>query len=167
MSSEGRIVPEGLWPQRYEQETTQIIGRNRRADMVFGPQSVRMATGQTLPRPVDVQDTASQFVQMVFLLTRRPELARPGAVVEFPLALPHRIDPWTYDMVGLETLATPVGAVETVHVRPRQRASGGDMTVQMWLAPSLQMLPARIRIEQTDEVWADLLLLQAPEQAAR
>ncbi|MFM2065366.1 MAG: hypothetical protein RLZZ584_275 [Pseudomonadota bacterium] len=167
MSSEGRIVPDGLWPQRYEQETAQIIGRTRRADMVFAPESVHLATGQNLPRPPDVQDTASQFVQMVFLLTRRPELARPGAVVEFALALPHRIDRWTYDMVGLETLATPVGAVETVHVRPRQRASGSDMTVQMWLAPSLQMLPARIRIEQTDEVWADLLLLQAPEQAAR
>jgi hypothetical protein len=166
MSSEGRITPDGLAPQRYEQETSQIIGRSRRADMVFGPEQVAMANGQQLPRPADVQDTASQFVQMVFLLTRRPELARPGRSVEFALALPHRIDRWTYDMAGLATLDTPVGPVETVHVRPRRRAGSGDLTVQMWLAPSLQMLPARIRIEQDEDTWADLLLLQAPEQAA-
>jgi hypothetical protein len=166
MSSEGRISPDGLAPQRYEQETWQIIGRTRRADMVFGPEQVLLATGQHLPRPADVQDTASQFVQMVFLLTRRPELAQAGRSVEFALALPHRIDRWTYDMAGRATLDTPVGPVETVHVRPRRRAGGGDLTAQMWLAPSLQMLPARIRIEQDEDTWADLLLQQAPEQAA-
>jgi hypothetical protein len=167
MSSEGQIGPDGLVPQRYEQETWQIIGRTRRADMVFGAEQVQMASGQRLPRPLDVQDTASQFVQMVFLLTRRPELAQAGQSVDFALALPHRIDRWTYDMVGPATLDTPVGRVQTVHVRPRRRAGGGDMTVQMWLAPSLQMLPARIRIEQDEDTWADLLLLQAPEQAAK
>jgi hypothetical protein len=167
MSSEGRISADGLVPQRYEQETTQIIGRTRRADMVLGSDMVTLANGQRQPRPPDVQDTASQFVQMVFLLMTRPELARPGASVEFALAMPHRIDRWTYDMIGAETLATPAGAISTLHVRPRRPAAEGDLTVQMWLAPSLQMLPARIRIEQDATTWADLVLAKAPEQAAR
>ena len=167
MSSEGRISPDGLVPQRYEQETWQIIGRTRRADMVLGSELVTLANGQRQPRPPDVQDTASQFVQMVFLLMTRPELARPGASVDFALALPHRIDRWTYDMIGAETLTTPAGSITTLHVRPRRRAAEGDLTVQMWLAPSLQMLPARIRIEQDATTWADLVLAKAPEQAAR
>ncbi|MEY2685815.1 MAG: hypothetical protein RL375_13 [Pseudomonadota bacterium] len=167
MSSEGRISADGLVPQRYEQETWQIIGRTRRADMVLGNEMVTLANGQRQPRPPDVQDTASQFVQMVFLLMTRPELSRPGASVDFALALPHRIDRWTYDMIGTETLVTPAGSLATLHVRPRRRAAEGDLTVQMWLAPSLQMLPARIRIEQDASVWADLLLSRSPEQAAR
>jgi hypothetical protein len=167
MSSEGRISAEGLVPQRYEQETWQIIGRTRRADVVFGNEVITLATGQRQPRPPDVQDTASQFVQMIFLLMTRPELSQPGASVEFALAMPHRIDRWTYDMLGAETLVTPAGSIAALHVRPRRRAAEGDLTVQMWLAPSLQMLPARIRIEQDESVWADLVLAKAPEQAAR
>lgn len=167
MSSEGRISADGLVPQRYEQETWQIIGRTRRADMVLGSEIVTLANGKRQPRPPDVQDTASQFVQMVFLLMTRPELARPGASVDFALALPHRIDRWTYDMKGAETLSTPAGSIATLHVQPRRRAAEGDLTVQMWLAPSLQMLPARIRIEQDASTWADLVLAKFPEQAAR
>jgi hypothetical protein len=167
MSSEGRIGADGLVPQRYEQETWQIIGRTRRADMVLGSEFVTLANGQRQVRPADVQDTASQFVQMVFLLMTRPELAQAGASVEFALALPHRIDRWTYETVGAETITTPAGAIATVHIKPRRRATNGDLTAQMWLAPALQMLPARIRIEQDDATWADLLLAQLPEQAAR
>jgi hypothetical protein len=135
--------------------------------MVLGSEFVILANGQRQVRPADVQDTASQFVQMVFLLMTRPELAQAGASVEFALALPHRIDRWTYETVGAETITTPAGAIATVHIKPRRRATNGDLTAQMWLAPALQMLPARIRIEQDDATWADLLLAQLPEQAAR
>jgi hypothetical protein len=38
--------------------------------------------------------------------------------------------------------------------------------VQMWIAPSLQYLPVRIRIEQGADTWIDLLIDEPPLQAA-
>ena len=59
---------------------------------------------------------------------------------------------------------TPIGPLETLHVKPRRRAEGGNLTAQMWYAPALQMLPVRIRIDQDAETWVDLRLDRAPEQ---
>jgi hypothetical protein len=54
-----------------------------------------------------------------------------------------------------------------VHVRPRREPRpGGDLTAEFWVAPTLQYLPARILIRQSDEVWIDLRLDRLPQQAA-
>jgi hypothetical protein len=165
MSSDGRIGPQGLMPQRYEQETRQLIGRPRRADIVFEPESIRLAEGQRVAAPAEVQDTASQFVQLIYLFTTRPALREPGAVVEFPLALPGRVDRWAYDIGPTERLDTPAGPIEAFHVRPRRPAAPGALAVQMWMAPRLQLMPVRIRIEQDAETWMDLRLAELPQQA--
>jgi hypothetical protein len=164
MSSEGHITPAGLAPQRYEQETRQPFGNNR-ASITFEPELLRLANGRLEPRPLDVQDTASQFVQLIYLLTALPELRQPGASIEFSLALPHRLDRWTYDIGPAEPVATPAGTIAAIHVYPRRRVAPGVLTVQMWLAPELQMMPVRIRIEQDDETWVDLRLKDLPDQA--
>ncbi|RZS54406.1 DUF3108 domain-containing protein [Sphaerotilus mobilis] len=164
MSSEGRITPDGLAPQRYEQLTTQIIGRDRQLTMAFGPAGIRLARGESVPFQADVQDTASQFIQIIYLLRTRPELAQKGQAMAFALALPNRVDPWVYEVAEQVVEQTPVGPLETLHVKPRRRAEGGNLTAQMWYAPALQMLPVRIRIEQDAQTWVDLRLEKAPEQ---
>jgi hypothetical protein len=60
---------------------------------------------------------------------------------------------------------TPFGITQALHVKPRRRAEGGNLSVQMWYAPTLQMLPVRIRIDQDANVWVDLRLDQAPVQS--
>lgn len=164
MSSEGRITPAGLAPQRYEQLTTQIVGRDRQASMAFEPEGIRLARGDRVPYRVDVQDTASQFIQIIWLLRTQPDLARKGQAMAFALALPNRVDDWVYEVAETAIEPTPVGPLETLHVKPRRRAEGGNLTAQMWYAPALQMLPVRIRIEQDADTWVDLRLEKAPEQ---
>ncbi len=166
MSSEGRITPDGLAPQRYEQLTTQIIGRDRQASMAFEPAGIRLARGDRVPYRADVQDTASQFIQLIWLLRTQPDLARKGQAMAFALALPNRVDDWVYEVAETVTEPTPIGPLETLHVKPRRRAEGGNLTAQMWYAPALQMLPVRIRIEQDAETWVDLRLERAPEQGS-
>lgn len=165
MSSDGQITPAGLAPKRFEQETRQIIGSNRRVDIQFEPDAVRLATGQRVPSDGVAQDPASQFIQLIFLFTTRPELRVPGASVDFAFALPHRLDRWTYDIGPTERVDTPAGPVEAFHVKPRRAASKDAMLVQMWMAPQLQLMPVRIRIDHDAETWADLLLKTLPEQA--
>ena len=117
--------------------------------------------------PAAVQDTASQFVQLTWLFTTRPELLRVGNTIEMPLALPRRLDRWRYEVVARERLATPVGEVEAFHLKPRRAAERprGELSAEVWFAPALQYLPVRIRIEQDPETFVDLVLDAAPMQA--
>ncbi|MEY3251395.1 MAG: hypothetical protein RL227_368 [Pseudomonadota bacterium] len=165
ISSDGVITPAGLAPRRYDEETRIVLREPRRVAIDFGDELVRMADGRLLPRPEGVQDSASQFVQMTWLFNARPDLLQPGRSVSFPLALPRRIDSWTYDILASEPVATPAGLLPVVHVRPRREAGGGDLTVEFWVAPSLQYLPVRLAIRQGRGISLDLLLERLPEQA--
>jgi hypothetical protein len=167
MSSDGRITADGLAPQRYEQETSQLIGRDRRVQMSFDEREIVLSSGERVPAQADVQDTASQFIQLIYLLTTQPALRQVGQAIEFGLALPKRVDRWTYEVVDTVVVETPLGPIPTLHVKPRRRAAPGNLTAQMWYAPSLEMLPVRIRIEQDAGVWIDLKLERAPEQSGK
>ena len=166
MSSEGRIDGQGLVPSRFDQLTWQVIGRSRSARLEFDDQGITLQRGQRVPSAPGVQDSASQFIQMVYLLTTRPELREPGRSIEFPLALPHRVDRWAYDVVASEKLDTPLGPQPTVHVKPRRAASPDALSVEIWYAPQLQWLPVRIFIRQDANTWMDLKLDRPPEQSA-
>lgn len=166
VSSDGLITPAGLAPRRYDEETRIVLREPRRVAVDLGDEQVRLADGRLLPRPEGVQDSASQFVQMTWLFNARPELLQPGQSVSFPLALPRRIDVWTYDILAADAVATPAGLLPAVHVRPRREAGGGDLTVEFWVAPSLQFLPVRLVIRQGRGIHLDLLLERLPEQAA-
>jgi hypothetical protein len=166
MSSDGLLGVDGLHPRRYD-ERTQIAFRDPRAlTMFFDADAVQLASGQRVPRPPGVQDAVSQFVQMTWRFTLQPALLTEGTVIELPLALPRRVETWVYDVRGSETLWTPAGPVEAVHVQPRREPRpGGDLVAEMWFAPALQYLPVRITIRQDAQTWIDLLVDRLPEQA--
>jgi Protein of unknown function (DUF3108) len=167
-SSEGEITPEGLSPRRYDQETKAVLQNPRRQTIYLDADRIRLPGGKQEARPAGVQDSVSQFVHLTWLFTTQPELLTPGKTIDIPLALPRRVQTWTYDVVGSETQFMPSGPVETVHVKPRREsAAGGDLTVEMWVAPTLQYLPVRIVIKQDAQTYVDMQLNRLPEQALR
>jgi hypothetical protein len=168
VSSEGEITPEGLQPRRYDEETKVALRDPRRLSVFLDPDLVRLANGRELPRPVGVQDSASQFVQLTWIFSTQPQRLQPGQSVELPLALPRLLESWIYDVLEPETLETPAGPVETMHVKPRRGSrAGAELTAEVWVAPSLQYLPVRIVIRQDAETHIDLQIDRLPEQAAR
>jgi hypothetical protein len=167
ISSEGEVTPEGLAPRLYDELTRIALRDPVRRTIRLDAQTILLPGGQVLPRPDGVQDSASQFVQMTWLFTTQPQWLEPGRTVEFPLALPRRVQTWAYDVIGRERLATPAGEVDAVHVRPRREAGrGGDLVAEMWVAPTLQYLPVRILIRQDAENFVDLSIDRLPQQAA-
>jgi outer membrane biosynthesis protein TonB len=154
MTSQGRITPTRLWPQAYEEER-----RGKKRGARLGDQTVVLDNGSTLPRPPDLQDTASQFVQLAQDFATGRTTLRVGAVVPVMLVRPGGMDEWTYDVVSQDTLNTPLGALAAFHLQPRPLAKPrGTVTVDMWFAPALQYLPVRIRLTLNPEVWLDLAL---------
>ena len=166
VSSDGDVTAQGLQPRRYDEVTKVVLMAPRRFSIQMDESSVLMADGSRRPRPPGLQDSASQFVQLTWLFTTQPELLQPGRSITLPLALPRQVEPWIYDVVGNETLLTPAGAVDTVHVKPRREARPGvDMTAEIWVAPSLQYLPVRIVIRVDAQTHIDLDIDRLPEQA--
>jgi len=166
VSSEGEITPEGLRPRRYDEESRVMLREPRRLVIFLDADRVRLPDGSEQPRPTGVQDSASQFVQLTWLFTTKPALLKPGVSIEMPLALPRRMQTWTYDVLGAETLPTPAGDVQALHIKPRRPSRpGGDLTAEMWVAPSLQYLPVRILVRQDAETFVDMIVERLPEQA--
>jgi hypothetical protein len=168
LSSDGEISDAGLHPRRYDEVTQTLMREPRQVTVLLDEQEVRLANGRTLARPPGVQDSASQFVQMTWLFTMRPELLRAGSSVDVPLALPRRLDTLTYEVLGPEVLETPLGRFDAVHVRPRITVRRGpDLVVEFWVAPTLQNLPIRMVVRQDEANYVDLLLERLPQQSPR
>ena len=73
---------------------------------------------------------------------------------------------WTYDVTEQVTLYTPFGPLPAFHLKPRlDGRKPGDITVEMWFAPELRFLPVRIRIEQDESTYLDLMISKKPEIA--
>ncbi|MBT9524542.1 MAG: DUF3108 domain-containing protein [Rhizobacter sp.] len=167
MSSDGDITADGLAPRRYDQETQVAFTDAQRSSVRFEGEQVWLANGQVIPRWPGVQDTVSQFVQLAWLFDSQPGRLRVGEVVEIPLAMPRRVSIWVYDVVEEETLYTPFGEVQAFHLKPRREPrAGGDMVVDIWIAPQLRHLPVRFRIRPDPEAHLDLMLDSRPELAA-
>lgn len=173
-TSDGVITVAGLEPQRYEEVTKVVLASPRVRQMRFDERTVTLANGEVAPRPGgpgELQDTASQFIQMIYAFSTRPELLRPGARLAMQLALPHRVRPVLYEVGPQEWTEAPGGRgwIESWPVRPRiapEASSGRDLQIETWLAPRLQMLPVRIRVRQDADNYVDLRIEQLPEQAA-
>jgi hypothetical protein len=166
MSSDGELSAEGLVPRRYDQDSKLIFKSRELATLRFEPDAVVLQNGQRRERWAGMQDTASQFVQLSWLFTTRPELLQVGRSVEVPLALPRNTYRIVYDVVAEEPVQTPFGTIPAFHLKPRRMDMKGDLRVEIWFAPSLRYLPARIRIEQDANVFIDLALSRKPELAA-
>jgi len=168
MTSDGELGEAGLKPLRYDEETKIAFRAPRRATLQFEPDRIVLANGSWRAPWPGVQDAASQFVQLTWLFTTQPQLLRSGNSVELPLALPRRVERWIYDVLGEEQLITPIGELNTFHLKPRREPRpGGDLTAEIWFAPTLQYLPVRIRIHQDADTFVDMLLATRPLQTER
>ena len=166
VSSDGEITAQGLRPRRYDEETRALLRDTRQLSIALDTETIRLPSGREQRRPEGVQDSASQFVQMTWLFTTQPQLLQAGQTIAFPLALPRQVEVWTYDVLDTERLHTPAGPVDAVHVKPRREATaGGDLSAEVWFAPSLQYLPVRMLIRQDADTYLELSLERLPLQA--
>ena len=164
LTSDGDITAEGLAPRRYDEDTKVVMRDRSRITLRFEPGSVILANGERHDSLPGVQDTASQFVQLAYVFSTRPDLLRAGGTVDIPLALKNRVGVWTYDVAGEELLATAFGPLNGIHLKPRAAGQKpGELGIEIWFAPQLRYLPVRIRIQQDPQTFIDLMISKRPE----
>lgn len=170
MSSDGVLTPQGISPQRYDEDTRVVFRSRRRVSVFFRPQpeggtEVQLGDGSLRQAARGVQDTSSQFVQLTWLFLTGREPLEPGRIIEMPLALPRKLYAWRYQVLGQEELQTPIGPLQTWHLQPLLQPGdklGSDLKAEVWLAPTLQYLPVRLRITQDPDTFIDLSLDAPP-----
>jgi len=156
-TSSGQITPHGLAPQRFVDKAR----KERSAELDASAGRIRYSDGDE-PQAVSagVQDRLSIFLQLSSMVAANPERYAPGSTVAINVTSARSTEVWTFVVDGPETLDLPAGATPTLRLT-RQPRKGQDQSAHLWLAPSLQYLPVRIRLSQSNGDFADLQLQAA------
>jgi len=155
-SSQGDITASGLRPLHFSDQSR----REQTADFDYEHGLIRFNSGSPeaslLP---GTQDRLSIFIQLGALLAANPERYPTGSHIQMNTAGGRNANPWTFRIEGPETLNLPVGTLSAIKLqRLPQDPNDHEQQAQLWLAPSLGYLPARIQLTQNNGDFVDLRL---------
>jgi hypothetical protein len=153
-TSQGQITAEGLAPRRFGDKVRSEQAAHFQRDKGLITYS---ANTPDAPLLAGTQDRLSVFIQISGLLLAEPQRWGPGAVMNFNTTGARDSEPWAFQVAGMEQLKMPYGNLEALRL-VRQEQKQYDQRVELWMAPSLEHLPVRIRITQTSGDQVDLLL---------
>ena len=100
------------------------------------------------------QDRASVLLQLAGIGMADPDQVQDTVDIVVAGSGGARIVRW--QVLGRETLATPAGVLQTVHLA--QLAPAGESRVEAWLAPAQGWLPVQLRVTQPDGAVANQLV---------
>ena len=166
LTSQGRVSPQGLLPEAFEEHVKRVFQQPRLRPLKLEENVLILGDGRRVPRPaaqpMAVQDTVSQFIDLGHRIAQGRDKLEEGQIIRIWLGRPGGLDEWIYDVGPAETMQLPRIGPVTVHaLKPRPLAQPrGTITMSMWLAPSLQYLPAKIRIQLNPEAYAELIAEQ-------
>jgi hypothetical protein len=151
LRSTGRLTGDGLAPNRFSDKfrSEQAAHFDRaRGRVTF---SANAPEAELLP---GAQDQLSVFVQLASMVAGEPGRYPPGSTVTLQAVGTRTAEPWPFTVEALEKLSLPGGTLDTLKFT-RQPRREYDQKVEIWLAPALSYLPARIRITQTNGDFID------------
>lgn len=158
-TSQGSIGPHGLLPLRFGDRRR---GAEKAAHFDHARQLIRFSNNAPdVPLQAGAQDRLSVFLQLGALLQARPQAYPEGASIAVQVVGTGGAEVWQFQIGALQSLTLPAGTVPARHLLRTPRREY-DSTVEVWLAPSLQHLPVRIRVTEHDGSLADQLLRQLP-----
>ncbi|WP_168665971.1 DUF3108 domain-containing protein, partial [Paraburkholderia sp. SG-MS1] len=142
-SSRGRIDAFGLAPDQYSEK------RGHRAEdiAIFNRTDKKIGftrTPASLPLPDGAQDRFSMVMQLASLVRGDPSAYKPGVTRQFFVVDNDSGENWPVETIGDETIRTAEGYLDTRHFKRLPRHDGDMRRIDVWLAPSLGWLPARI-----------------------
>jgi hypothetical protein len=142
-SSHGHVDAFGLAPDQY------IEKRGHRAEdvSIFNRSTKQIAftrTPASLPLIDGAQDRFSMVMQLASLVRGDPDAYKPGVTRQFFVVDNDSGEIWPIETIGDETIRTQQGYVNARHFMRLPRHAGDQRRIDVWLAPSLGWLPARI-----------------------
>lgn len=142
-SSHGHVDAFGLAPDQY------IEKRGRRGEDVttFHRDTNQIGftrTPNTLPLQDGAQDRFSMVMQLASLVRGDPDAYQPGVTRQFFVTDNDSGEIWPIETIGDESVRTDQGIIDARHFMRLPRREGDRRRIDVWLAPSLGWLPARL-----------------------
>lgn len=150
-TSRGHIDSFGLAPERFSDKYRSEVAAhfNRAQGLVsFSANTPSIAL---LP---GVQDRLSVLVQLAALVASAPQRFGPGTTLQVQTIGPRDGDVWLFTFGAMEALELPGGPQQGLKL-VRQPRQPYDQKLEVWLAPGLAYLPARIRITEANGNYVD------------
>lgn len=143
-TSRGQLTPDGLAPIRFSDKYRSELAAH--FDRTQGKVTFS-ANSPDAPLLAGAQDRLSILVQLAAMIAGEPDRYRQATTITIQTIGPRNADTWLFTVGGPETLALPGGEQPTLKLvrNPRQEF---DQKVELWLAPALGYLPARLRITE-------------------
>lgn len=142
--SEGSVDAHGLVPQSFTEKrfrkgtVTTSFDRDARL--------IRFSKSQeTHPIMGGEQDRISAIWQLVSIARGAQARIKPGVEWRFVVAGQSDAESWTFKVVKQEKIATQAGEMNTVHISRAARPGSRDQQLDIWLAPSMEWYPVRLR----------------------
>jgi hypothetical protein len=146
--SEGEIDAFGLAPASYTEKRLRKALATTSFDRAAG--TIRFTNSeQTYPIKGGEQDRNSVIWNLVTVARGAPAKVKTGASWTFVVAGVRYAEPWTFKVVKQEKISTPLGELNTLHIA-REPMADSEHQVDIWLAPSVEWYPARIRYSEDD-----------------
>lgn len=150
-TSRGQITPQGLAPIRFSDKYRSEVAAhfNREQGKV-----TFSANTPDVPLLAGAQDRLSILVQLAALVGSAPNRYPPATTITIQTIGPRAADTWLFTVGETETLNLPGGEQATLKLvrNPREEF---DQKVELWLAPALGYLPARVRITEPNGDFVD------------
>ncbi|SIT39885.1 conserved hypothetical protein [Paraburkholderia piptadeniae] len=142
-SSHGHVDAFGLAPDQYVEK------RGRRGEDVttFNHDTKQIGftrTPDTLALPDGAQDRFSMVMQLASLVRGDPDAYQPGVTRQFYVTDNDSGEIWPIETIGDETVRTGQGSIDARHFMRLPRRENDRRRIDVWLAPSLGWLPARL-----------------------
>ncbi len=145
-TSKGHITDAGLAPERFSDKF-----RSEQAAHFDRARGLVTFSANTPDAPLlsGAQDRLSVLIQLGALVASEPERYGPGSTLTIQTFGPRAGDLWLFTVEQTETLELPGGRQQALKL-VRMPREPYDQKVEIWLAPALGHLPARVRITETN-----------------
>jgi hypothetical protein len=143
--SSGTVTASGLQPEKLDYGRLDDASKNVSAAFDWRARELHLTydgRNETLPLVPGIQDRLSVMYQFLFLTPDKVKL------LEFPMTNGKKIEHYRYELAGRETLETPLGKINTLHLVKHR--DPGENGTEVWLAADRHLFPVKLLILEND-----------------
>lgn len=141
--SRGDVTPQGLRPREFRDERTGRSPVVARFD--WGAKTLVLEDGGNQEKLVLAPDTQDRLSFAYGFAFNPPR----GKEIDATVTDGKHVSAYRYQVKGMETVTTPLGKVEALHL-VKQQDKGDHRGAEIWLAPRYHYLPVRILVVEPD-----------------
>ena len=150
-TSTGRLTADGLEPKRFADKFRSEVAAHFERDKRLVTFS---ANTPQVPLLAGMQDQLSVVMQLSAMVAGAPGQYPPGTEIAFNTIGPRSSENWVLTVGEEEKLLLPGGELQALKLTRKPRGEY-DQTLELWLAPQLAYLPARIKLTEKNGDYAD------------